>query len=533
MGIFIHLALSSAITPSEWQAAYQESLTLVKAFALAELRQKEIAGIPVFCLTSTEERTQPITWKENGSWTGWTVNGDLLTLRTAEEYWLPRDLADELSFDPAGGDAALSYAVQSLFRSEEVPAVPAARHLWGGKTQGEPYHMALLAIACLLADRLGHKVYVYGDITLGQCRRAVTMANQVLDTPIAMPDLCDRQRWYQRVQAWPLSGPQKLCVFEERYLGEKDIEFGAFLRQNFAEAVCREYWRERFRDGGLHTVSFETNVQQYLLWGFDLRELCGLAAFAAKDGEAYGETLVEAVMDTGVYLTVSESQGDGADFAIDPQAEAPYGVGRLLLQFLFGSARNRYIDRYIPLEQVRAALAAGLHGVCDTDAVIDRYLADKAAPKEPQQAGGLRAKLLARRDAWQKDAAQYDILHSEQLLGYHDGDRIHPDVERNLRQFRPFFRSLPTGQAYQDLMKQPIQQRCRWLADNNRHLILRDSDWSHIFEQVNQTPAAFARYYPMGRLELNSDDAIEIMRSLVLNDVLYAFFLTMPEDAEP
>ena len=57
MGIFIHLALSSAITPSEWQTAYQESLTLVKAFSLAELRQKEIAGIPVFCLTSTEERT--------------------------------------------------------------------------------------------------------------------------------------------------------------------------------------------------------------------------------------------------------------------------------------------------------------------------------------------------------------------------------------------------------------------------------------------------------------------------------------------
>ena len=50
---------------------------------------------------------------------------------------------------------------------------------------------------------------------------------------------------------------------------------------------------------------------------------------------------------------------------------------------------------------------------------------------------------------------------------------------------------------------------------------------------MEQTPDTFARYYPMGRLELNSDDAIEIMRSLVLNDVLYAFFLTMPEDAEP
>ena len=177
MGIYMHLLVSGAVTPNEWQAAYQETLKLVQAFSLGELREKEVAGVPVYCLTPTEERTQPAAWRKNGAWTGWTANGDMLTLRTAEEFRLPRDLENELAYDPAGGDAALAHAANVLFRKEDTLKAPAARHLWGGKTQGEPYHIALLAIGCLLADRLGHKVYVYGDITLGQCRRAVELAN--------------------------------------------------------------------------------------------------------------------------------------------------------------------------------------------------------------------------------------------------------------------------------------------------------------------------------------------------------------------
>ena len=74
------------------------------------------------------------------------------------------------------------------------------------------------------------------------------------------------------------------------------------------------------------------------------------------------------------------------------------------------------------------------------------------------------------------------------------------------------------------MVSQSARPRCRWLADNNRQLLLRDSDWQQIFAQIEASPAAFARYYPMGRLQLQNDDAIEIMRGLVLNDALYAFF---------
>lgn len=51
MGIYMHLLASGAVTPNEWRAAYQETLKLVRAFSLGELREKEIAGVPVYCLT--------------------------------------------------------------------------------------------------------------------------------------------------------------------------------------------------------------------------------------------------------------------------------------------------------------------------------------------------------------------------------------------------------------------------------------------------------------------------------------------------
>lgn len=232
-------------------------------------------------------------------------------------------------------------------------------------------------------------------------------------------------------------------------------------------------------------------------------------------------------MDTGVYLTAK----DCADaLEIDPQSETPYGAGNLLMQFVFSAARNKYVDRYIPLEQVREALAAGLNGVCDANAVIDRYLKDKENHQQPQPAETLRTSFLARRDAWRKDAAQYDIAQCEQLLDYRAGEQIHPLVMGKLQQFRPFFQSLPKEPEFHDLVSQPARQRCRWLADNNRQLLLRDSDWQQIFAQIAASPAAFARYYPVDRLQLQNDDAIEIMRGLVLNDALYAFFQTLPEE---
>ena len=37
---------------------------------------------------------------------------------------------------------------------------------------------------CLIEDRLGKKAFVYGNITKGQCQKAVKLANEWLEKPI-------------------------------------------------------------------------------------------------------------------------------------------------------------------------------------------------------------------------------------------------------------------------------------------------------------------------------------------------------------
>ena len=116
-------------------------------------------------------------------------------MNIAEEYYLPRNLidGDGVETEEEAGDALMAVLPDYLDYDweDEDTRFNHCYGLWGNKTQGEPYHMYLLSIACLIEARLGYKAFVYGDITRGQCRKAVEMANEYLDMPIDIPDRCD------------------------------------------------------------------------------------------------------------------------------------------------------------------------------------------------------------------------------------------------------------------------------------------------------------------------------------------------------
>lgn len=96
-------------------------------------------------------------------------------------------------------------------------------NVWGNKTQGEPYHIYLLAIVCLIESRLGNKAFVYGDITRAQCKRAVEFANIHLKEPIDIPARCDKERFWKRVSDLPFSEKEQFEIFERFFLILKKI----------------------------------------------------------------------------------------------------------------------------------------------------------------------------------------------------------------------------------------------------------------------------------------------------------------------
>ena len=58
MGVGIRMRVSKSITRNEWEKVYDESLQLIKAFPLAEMRYVECKGVETLCLVQTEDRVE-------------------------------------------------------------------------------------------------------------------------------------------------------------------------------------------------------------------------------------------------------------------------------------------------------------------------------------------------------------------------------------------------------------------------------------------------------------------------------------------
>ena len=303
MGIFIHLEISKSITRKEWADVYEETLQLVKAFPLAERREVLVRGIPTKCLVPTEEHDEASSW-----WirkrvrTGWFADGDYEYLRTAECYFLPRDLVTEDQYEGDAPDAIFAsiprYVKGNTWNDERF------NHnysLWGMKTQGEPYHMYLLSIACLIESRLGKKAYVYGDITKGQCERAVRMANSHLERAIHTPDQCDKDRLLARIEELSLTETEKLQLFTGLYLGRRDAAFGECIRNHYSEQVCNEYWKSRFNTYPIMTRGFDEALEDYLFWGFEFEGMLSYISYFDNEGNAHFEDFVNRIMDAKLH----------------------------------------------------------------------------------------------------------------------------------------------------------------------------------------------------------------------------------------
>ena len=170
MGIFIHLSISRSITQKEWTPVYEAALSLARKLGLAEARREEIGGVPVCCFALTREYTEHNEWR-NTDWTGFHICGDYETLQSAEQNSFPRKLGADT--DPHERYDAMLETYRACSDHKYRGNIYS---LLGAKTQGYAHHLPLLAVCCLIQDRLGAQAFVYGDISAGQCRRAVEMA---------------------------------------------------------------------------------------------------------------------------------------------------------------------------------------------------------------------------------------------------------------------------------------------------------------------------------------------------------------------
>lgn len=545
MGIFINLTIAKSTTKKEWEDVYEETMELIKKLPLAERACVDIHGVSTVCLVKSQEHEFPTRWQTKNKKIGWAADGDMDTLETAEQYFLPRNLIGENNVYAQAGDAMLGALPSYLNCDDDDERMQDIYYIWGSKTQGESYHIYLLAVACLIQDRLGSKAFIYGDITRGQCKKAVEIANTFLEKKIDMPDRCYSDRLMKRINNLNFSEEEKIDIFNVFFLGTKGADFGEELKHNFSEESLNNHWKQQFANSKIGTVGFNKLISEYLLWGFEIDALCNYVKFEDDNGNMHYEEFINRIMDAKLHL---KDKNCADPLKIDQEQERPYSIWTLFAQFGFSGAQNKKVDRYVPIEVIRKALRKGLSGKLDVDLIIDEYLKREADQMEinlkeenvtkeqvhqaaKQDVAETFRQLMDReRMKLSETYAKYDINELEDLMLYESGDKICPDLEESLGRSRKFLDEILNEVMFKELCSKPASEKYRWIIDQNRYILIRDSDWKQVYRNLEEKPESFARYYSLMRVNSGKNNIYKMTRALMINDDLYNYTKKLAEN---
>ena len=196
MGTQIYLTAKGAdIAPELWERVYHESLVLLENFParLTRLDAQELRGEKRYVYTPE------IVCKRDTPAEHWTVGGDLSSRQEAEDFELYRHHARQFPDGHLAGGRADSHDVLWAEPDDRFNDFYGnGRLLWSSKTQGCPYHFALLAVGMLVESRCPRAAYVIGDIDRRQAEQAKVWANALLEEPIDLPVCVDPDRLYRR-----------------------------------------------------------------------------------------------------------------------------------------------------------------------------------------------------------------------------------------------------------------------------------------------------------------------------------------------
>lgn len=516
MGIFIHLAVSRAISQEEWEPAYEESLRLAKAFGLCDSTWKKKYDRDLYCLIPTEEIM--VRGKK-----AWCAVGDLNTWHTGEDYCLYRDFSwEEPRQEGVCYDPLMSILPAYMNIDWEDPRTKGSFSLWDGKSQGEPYHIALLAIALMLETRLSGKVVPYGDITRGQCNEALKMLEKFVEIPVETSVRCDLHRLFARVIRLPLQANEQVAAFRYLYLGAQDQTYHAFVKSHFTKKAIQLYWERNFEKTMPGTIGFSQSVKEYLSMEKTAEGLAALCRYVdltePKDGKMRYSQFLESIMQTYIWKKEKDLRNP---LEID-QEGGTYSIYTLMAQFAFAGARNYAVDTYLPLNQVRQILRDFCGDSFDSDAWIDEFLEQEKQDSKQQLKTTLANNLDAICSDMEQQQEDFDITETDQLIHYKPGDKISPSLEEALIKSYPAYHAACEEDSFTELINGSWTDRCAFLIEQNQYLRMPETEWEQIFARIKKTPDSYFQYYPMVRMKV-SDQTRWMVEAFAVNDALYTY----------
>jgi hypothetical protein len=303
MGIYVSLDIfPDRIDADAWRAYYEHTLRFLRAFpegTVVDSRQETVGRFKRWVYTRDIERDA-----NDPTQRRWRIVGTLEGLKTAEDFdlWADLEAYRRQNREDSTGANILDTATQGHAKG--------ARRVFDAKTQGEPYHFALLAIATLAEWRFPGSALAGGTIDSGQAEQARALLRDLLGEVGPLPLLTDPARLYPTILA---SGRGVAAVdrFMDLYRGEQGEGLAALVE--YADPDSLATWFERqlahYQPGqlGVHWL--------YSDWLNATRDVEGLARMAClhERGPRFApHDFVEGLAATGVALMPEE----GARLAI-------------------------------------------------------------------------------------------------------------------------------------------------------------------------------------------------------------------------
>lgn len=545
MGIFLNFTLApTRISPSEWEQTYEDALKIADKCDLLDKIIAERNGVRYAFSRKTTER---IVYDKG---LGFAAYGTLTSGYNMEDFALFRSLdfyQNELN-KPEDPDNGVDILLENWYSDDvgdfKIPRPNHAENIWGGKTQGDPAHMVLLAIACLFADRFPKAVTVSGDITAGQCNAAVRLVRECLGIDIQPPVRCRPDALSQRIRSAGIPEQHQLDAFFSLYLGSLTGEVGEILSEAFGEEMLYQHFRNKMAKNHEKGYRIDSEIKDYLLLHLDFANLLRMMVSDEEGCQMTLDAALTMLFSYNIHVPRDKKECDTPLPSISENGDSEavgsvYGLlGRAFFSMIAG--RNKNLPVYVPLSNIRAACRPLDK---DSDALIDRLLQGQEPDERQEQVYGngedsimnqMRNRIAGDIER-EEENSKYDISRLSDCLSFQPGMTIEPSYERNLvgclRQVREFDAN---GEGFGRFCGMDREEREKWFMRQNCYALLRETVWNHIFEHIMEN-GYIHRYFLIFLIDCSYQRSGEVFQALMCNpeltDILWEKSLEPAESA--
>lgn len=530
MGIMIFLdIMPHHIQEAEWEKVYEETLDLINAFPFLD---NVFDDVSYDCNWKYTERTREREIRFANDQIGWHTFGDEESMKTAESFFLVRDLnyyrkkssrngnCDDILFSKIDNYPGINEHLD-YFNVNEVT-------VFDSKTQGEPFHIPMLAIACLIESRFPKYAIVSGDIPIGQMKHAIDWANSILKHPISLTERADNEKLLERVNAEVKDDAAALEAFMSLQMQDHSFELGTLIRREFRPETIQAYYISHFRDYKVGTLGFSTQLSNYISLGFHIADACKICVLIPNGCNYDAEQFAKAVLSLGWEINFKNTNDQLSSRINSPSSSQPETVYSLFGKMMFQMAGiQEPAKSNLSYEEVAAILREHLEELCDIDSLLDNKITKEI---EEADSDTLFEKLLKEledeKKAQQTEMAKYTITDIDDLIVWKVGHTIHPALEKSIAKVNNFVEQMleDDEKSFTAFQEKSKKDKMRTLIQYNKYFYIHKKAWDGLSENIHD-PLFTNKIFGIMRIDASGLNMNKLCKALVNNRELFNAYL--------